>query len=85
MNHFQSLHSYEKFIYNLANHYAPVASSTLVFVRRSAKQAMLAGEVRFANAYRLTVSELVDFADDQFLIRRYGYEAWHGKEKLYWQ
>ena len=45
---------------------------------------MIAGEVLFVNAYRLTVSEFVDFADEQFQIRRYGYEVWRGKEKLYW-
>lgn len=84
VNHFQSLHSYEDFIYNLSNLYPPVLSSTLVVVRRSAKQAMIAGEVLFNDAYRLTVSEIVDMADNQFVIKRYGYEVWQGKEKLYW-
>lgn len=45
---------------------------------------MIAGEILLTAAHRLVVSELVDFADDKFVIRRYGYEVWRGKEKLYW-
>ncbi len=45
---------------------------------------MIAGEVQFAHGYRLTVSEIVDFADDRFAITRYGYEGWQGNQKLYW-
>lgn len=84
MTPFPSLRSYEDYIYDLPHQFPSIVSSTLVVVRRGAKQATIAGEIRFANAYRLTVSELVDFADEQFLIRRYGYEAWRGNEKLYW-
>ena len=84
MNHFQSLRSYEDFIYNLSSIYPAVVTSTLVIVRRSAKQAMIVGEVIFTDAYRLAVSEIVDFAEGPLVIGRYGYEVWHGKEKLYW-
>ena len=84
MNHFPSLPKYEEFIYNLSDFYPSVLASTLVVVRRSAKQALIAGEIRFANGYRLTVSEIVDFADNQFVITRYGYEGWQGNQKLYW-
>ncbi len=84
MNPFPSLRSYEDFIYALSNRFDLIIASTLVVVRRGAKEAVIAGEVRFQNAYRLTISELVDFADGQFLIRRYGYEAWRSQEKLYW-
>ena len=84
MNHFQSLRSYEDFIYNLSSTYPAVVTSTLVIVRRSAKQAMIVGEGVFTDAYRLAVSEIVDFAEGSLVIGRYGYEIWHGKEKLYW-
>jgi hypothetical protein len=84
VNHFQSLREYEDFIYNLARLYPTVVASTRVVIRRSAKQATIAGEVVFADAYRLAVSEIVDFAEGRLVIGRYGYEVWHGKEKLYW-
>ena len=84
MNHFQSLRNYEDFIYSLSSTYPAVVTSTLVVIRRSAKQATITGEVVFINAYRLAVSEIVDFSEGQLMIRRYGYEVWHGKEKLYW-
>lgn len=84
MNHFQSLRSYEDFIYNLPSIYPAVITPTLVVVRRSAKQAMIVGEVVFTAAYRLTISEIIDFADGSLIISRYGYEVWHGKDKLYW-
>lgn len=84
MNHFQSLRNYEDFIYDLSSYYPAVVTSTLVVVRRSAKQATIVGEVVFADTYRLAVSEIVDFAEGRLVIGRYGYEVWHGKEKLYW-
>lgn len=75
VNHFQSLHSYEDFIYNLPSIYPAVITSTLVVVHRSAKQAMIVGEVVFTAAYRLTISEIIDFADGSLIISRYGYEV----------
>ena len=84
MNHFQSLRSYEDFIYNLPATYPVVVYSTLVAIRHSAKQATVVGEVVFTNAHRLAVNERLDFADDFVIIRHYGYEVWQGKVKLYW-
>ncbi|MEZ4707403.1 MAG: DUF6516 family protein [Caldilineaceae bacterium] len=84
MNHFQSLRSYEDFIYDLPILFPVVVYSTLVAVRISAKQVRVAGEVVFSDAYRMVVRERIDIADDHLLIRHYGYEAWRGKEKLYW-
>ena len=84
MNPFQSLRNYEDFIYNLPSTYPFVVYTTLVIVRHSARQATVTGEVAFADAYRLVVSERLDFADEFITIRHYGYEVWHGKEKLYW-
>jgi len=84
VNPFQSLRNYEDFIYNLPSTYPFVVYTTLVVVRHSARQATVTGEVVFADAYRLVVSERLDFADEFITIRHYGYEVWHGKEKLYW-
>ena len=84
MNHFQSLRNYEDFIYNSPTIYPVVVYATLVAIRHSARQATVAGEVVFADAYRLVVKERLDFADDFVIIRHYGYEVWHGKVKLYW-
>ena len=84
MNHFQSLRDYEDFIYQLAESYPSIVYSTLVTIQRSARQATIAGEVVFSDAYRLVVLERLDMADDVVIIRHYGYEFWHGKEKLYW-
>jgi hypothetical protein len=84
VNHFQSLRSYEDFIYNLPATYPFVVYSTLVVIRHSAKQATVVGEVVFTNAHRLAVNERLDFADGFVIIRHYGYEVWQGKIKLYW-
>lgn len=75
MNHFQSLRSYEDFIYDLPILFPVVVYSTLVAVRISAKQVRVAGEVVFSDAYRMVVRERIDIADDHLLIRHYGYEA----------
>jgi len=84
VNHFQSLRSYENFIYNLADYYSSVVYTTLVAIRRSAKQMTIAGEVVFVDAYRLVINERIDYADGQVFIRHYGYEVWHSKQKVYW-
>lgn len=84
VNSFQSLRSYEDFLYDLPSLYPSIVYTTLVVIRHSARQATVTGEVAFADAYRLVVSERLDFADQVIRIRHYGYEVWHGKEKLYW-
>ncbi len=83
MNPFQSLRNYEDFIYQLVENYPSIVYSTLVTVQRSARQATIAGEVVFGDAYRLVLQERLDFADTAVTIRYYGYELWHGKEKRY--
>lgn len=84
MNHFQSLRKYEDFIYDLPNLFPTIVYSTLVAARLSAKQARVNGEIVFADSYRLVVNERIDIADNFLRIRHYGYEVWHGENKLYW-
>lgn len=40
------------------------------------------GEILFLHGFRLRIREEVDFADG--LITSYGYEVYHGEERLYW-
>ena len=40
------------------------------------------GEVFFLHGFRLRIREEVDFADN--MITAYGYEVYHGEERLYW-
>lgn len=84
MNYFQSLRSYEDFIYHLPDLYPVVVDSTLVAIRHSIRQMTVAGEIVFVDAYRLVARERLDFVDDSLIIRHYGYEVWQGEEKLYW-
>lgn len=75
MNPFQSLRSYEDFIYDLPTTYPVVVYTTLVVIRHSAKQATVTGEVALTDAHRLVVSERLDFADQVVRIRHYGDEV----------
>jgi hypothetical protein len=84
VNYFQSLRKYEDFMYDLPNLFPTIVYSTLVAARLSAKQARVNGEVVFADSYRLVVNERIDIADNFLRIRHYGYEVWHGENKLYW-
>lgn len=84
MNPFQSLRNYEEFIYTLTHHYPTILSSTLVVFQRGASLVMVVGELHFRAGYRLVIRERLTMDRDGLTIMRYGYEAWRGKEKLYW-
>lgn len=84
MNPFQSLVEYERFIYTLQQRHPSVLQSTLTVARRSRGLATLVGELHFAQAYRLVVSELLTWDDGVLRIQHYGYEVWQGGEKLDW-
>ena len=74
---------YELFIYSLHDLYPVIERSTLVFVRRGATLARVAGELHFPNGVMLVVRERV--VEDRLpaMIDGYGYEVWRGNEKLY--
>jgi hypothetical protein len=59
--------------------------STLVVAQRGRQFAEVVGELALADDYRLTIYERLVWGDDALIvIEDYGYEAWHGNEKLYW-
>ncbi len=45
---------------------------------------MVVGELFFNHGYRLTIKERFQQRDEGVVLMRYGYEVWHGEEKLYW-
>ena len=84
MNPFQSLRDYEEFIYTLPQRFPSMSHSTLVVVRRGARVATVSGEIAFTNGYRLVVKERLTFDSGPVALIRYGYEVWHGSDKLCW-
>lgn len=81
---FQSLPEYETFLYSLPARIAAIHSSTLTLVRRGAQRAIVAGEVTFADSYRLVVYEIVNARYGSLRLTDYGYEVWYGDQQLYW-
>ena len=84
MSRFSSPLEYEQFIYNLLQDFPVILRSTLVLVKRGRYFAEVRGELAFANDHRLVVYERLRWDDSPMTIVRYGYEAWHGDEELYW-
>lgn len=84
MNPFQSLRDYEELVYTLAQRFPSISHSTLVVVRRGARVVTVSGEIAFPDGHRLVVKERLTFDTGPLILTRYGYEAWHGDEKLYW-
>lgn len=84
MNPFQSLRSYEEFIYTLKTRYPHIERSTLVIVPHGKRNAVLQGELTFAQGYRLSIRERLSFDTDTVVIEFYGYELWHQGEKIAW-
>jgi hypothetical protein len=83
MNPLQSLAEYERFVYTLQQRYPALRRSTLVVIRRGQIVARLAGELEIG-AYRIVVREKLSFVTLPGQITSYGYEIWHGDEKLFW-
>jgi hypothetical protein len=81
---FRTPEDYELFLYTLAEHFPVVQQATLVFVRRGATLARVEGEVFFKNSIRITVRERLVYHRLPLIIDSYGYEIWHGEEKLCW-
>lgn len=83
MNPFQSLRDYEEFVYTLQQSFPAIQSSSLVVIRRGKRVATLQGELTFAYNYRVVIKERLSY-DDTMIIEEYGYEFWHGTEKIAW-
>lgn len=84
MNPFQSLRSYEDFIYKLKELYPIVQHSTLVIVPSGNLTAVLRGELTFPHGYRVSIRERLSLDGGTLVIEFYGYEFWHNTEKIAW-
>lgn len=84
MNQLNSLAEYEEFVYALPQQFSTIEYSTLLVARRGATTALVRGEVLFTGGAWLVVSERLMIDSGILQIVSYGYEAWHGTEKLYW-
>jgi hypothetical protein len=83
-NPLRSADDYELFIYTLAERYSSIRSSTLIFERRGSTLARVAGEIILEQGFRIVVRERIIFDRLPAHIEWYGYEIWHGEQKLYW-
>ncbi len=81
---FRTPEDYELFLYTLANQFASVRGTTVVFIRLGATLARIAGEITFDHSIRLVVRERALFHRLPLVLDGYGYEVWQGGEKLYW-
>jgi len=84
MNPFQSLHSYEEYVYQIQRQHPAIRYSTLVIVQRGRRVALLQGELGFRNGLRLVIRERLSFDADVLLIEDYGYEFWQNTQKIAW-
>jgi len=75
---------YELFVYSIVESSRVIERSTLTFVRLGATLARVAGELFLAGDYRIAVRERIVFDRSPGEIDWYGYEVWHGSEKLFW-
>jgi hypothetical protein len=83
-NPFRTAEDYELFLYTLQEHYLTIRRSTIVFIRRGATLARVAGELSLNHDFRLVVRERLLYSFASLQIDEYGYEVWRGNEKLYW-
>ncbi|MBE7550239.1 MAG: hypothetical protein HS126_04075 [Anaerolineales bacterium] len=81
---FRSPEDYELFLYTLMEQFPSIRSSTVVFIRRGATLARVAGEIYFEHDIRLVVRERILYHRLPIVMDWYGYEVWQGQEKLYW-
>jgi hypothetical protein len=84
VNPFQSLREYEEFVYTLRQRYRAIVVSTLVVVQHGATLATVAGELVFADGYKLVVRERLTAENEPLVIERYSYEGWRNSDLLYW-
>ncbi|HWD18294.1 MAG TPA: DUF6516 family protein [Verrucomicrobiae bacterium] len=85
MSHpFRTPEDYELFIYSLPEQFTSIRQSTITLVRRGSSLGRVAGELQFERGFRLVVRERILFERLPVVIDSYGYEVWHGMEKLFW-
>ena len=84
MNPLRSAKDYEFFIYSLLDDFTSIRNSTVTFVRIGRSLGRIAGELHFDFNFRLNVRERIIYDRTPCVLDWYGYEVWHGDEKLFW-
>lgn len=84
MNPFRTAADYENYLYTLREHFPQLIGSTVTLVRRGAGLARVSGELVLAGGFRIVVRERLLLDREPILLDWYGYEIWHGPEKLCW-
>lgn len=82
MSSYDSVSTYENFIYNLPNQYPQILYSTLVLKRLGPHIGEVSGSIFFANEIRLNIRELIDFRRER--LKTYSYEVYRSRDKQYW-
>jgi hypothetical protein len=77
----QSVAQYSNYVSKVIDR-ATVIRSTLAVWSSSPYTGISEGEIFFVQGFRLRLHEEIDFASS--LITSYGYEIYHGEERLYW-
>jgi len=80
----RTVEDYELFLYSLPERFPAIRRSTVVLARRGATLARVAGELTLDHGFRLVVRERLTYDRHPAVIDSYGYEIWHGNEKLCW-
>jgi hypothetical protein len=75
---------YEHFVRTLLEQFPAVRRSTVIFVRRGATLARVAGELQFDLGLRVVIRQRLLFHRLPGVIDEYGYEVSKGDERLYW-
>lgn len=83
-NPFRTAEDYELFLYTLQEQHLTIRRSTIVFIRRGATLARVAGELSFNHDFRLLVRERLLYPSLPLRLDEYGYEVWRGNKKLHW-
>jgi hypothetical protein len=79
---FQSIETYEFFLYTLTENFPSIKHSNISLIRRGASLARVSGEIHFDHKYRLVVRERLLFHCSPIVLDWYGYEIWQGEELL---
>lgn len=83
-NPLRTVDDYELFLYTLTEQFPAIQRSTITLIRRGASLARVAGELDFAQNFRLVLRERIVYDRLPVVIDWYGYEVWRREEKLYW-
>ena len=75
---------YELFIYSLVERHPSIQRSTVTLIRMGASLGRVTGELHFVHDFKAVIRERLVWDRLPARIDWYGYEVWHGSEKLFW-